>query len=75
MKHLTQRLRYLYTCCIYTIYSALITELQTIEVNKVMGICTFDIANMYTIVPKIDTDEHNHQYPKNQLGNERKYPK
>jgi hypothetical protein len=28
-------------------------ELQTIELNKNIGICSFDIANMYINIPKI----------------------
>jgi hypothetical protein len=30
------------------------TDLQAIELNKYMRICSFDIENMYTNIPKVD---------------------
>jgi hypothetical protein len=32
----------------------MITDLQAIELNKDMRLCSFDIENMYTNIPEVD---------------------
>jgi hypothetical protein len=43
----------------------LITDLHSIEIDKYMRICSFDIENMYTNIPETHF-KHNYQYTMNQ---------
>jgi hypothetical protein len=56
-KYLSQTLRrYLHLEYVYNIRNSihLITDLQSMEINKNMRMFSFDITNMYTNIPKLD---------------------
>jgi hypothetical protein len=59
-KHLTKTLHnHLNLLYIYNVRNSiyLITVLETIQINKNIRICSFDVENMYTNIPKVDTTE------------------
>jgi hypothetical protein len=50
----------------------LITELQAIELNKDMRLCSFDIENMYTIISKVGIINIITTITKNNVGIDKK---